>query len=285
MLNIDLNQGFGDFDNYKLFKFPDNSIKFELKNETKAFNSGTDIDPSQIRVSISLRNSEDLIVLGLVKSVIDNIYRACKMPTILYIKYMMYQQDDRLFKIQESFGLKYVCNLINSMNFTFVEIFHPHSDKVEFINNLEIIDNLGFIKTFLTKMDIDRIKEDHVWVVPDAGAFKTQFKQLEKLGIKNFITCSKSRDHASGEIETIVHTEDLTGKNCYIIDDICLGGRTFMNIAQELKNKNANDLELVVSHGIFNNGINHLLKFFKTIYTTDSICTLPESENLKIFKL
>ena len=36
---IDLRQGFGDFKDYKLFKFPDGSIKFELKKKMIENNS------------------------------------------------------------------------------------------------------------------------------------------------------------------------------------------------------------------------------------------------------
>src|SRR5690606_17953064 len=116
------------------------------------------------------------------------------------------------------------------------EIFHPHSDKVEFIDNVYISDNTKVIEWAIR--DIAETKKDLiplVWVIPDSGAFKTQFKQIEKLGYPDFITCMKSRNHGSGEITTVVNCEDLQGKDCFIVDDICLGGRTFRNIALELK--------------------------------------------------
>ena len=94
----------------------------------------------------------------------------------------------------------------------------------------------------------------------------------------------KSRSHGTGEIETIVSCEDLQGKDCFIIDDICLGGRTFVNIAQKLKEKNCGKLFLIVTHGIFNYGIDNLLEYFENIYTTDSICTL-ESDRLSIYNV
>jgi ribose-phosphate pyrophosphokinase len=268
---LDLRQGFGDFPEYKLFKFPDNSIKFELKSS----------DPVT-RVITTLRTNDDIIALAFVKDVIDHSQKGNPM---LIITYMMYQQDDRRFKAEESFGLKIVSNFINSMNWEMVMIYHPHSDKVEFINKCIIRSNREFLEHSIAEIKASKGDDTPLtWVIPDSGAFKTQFKQIEKLNYPNFITCMKSRDHATGEIKTIVNTEDLQGNDCFIVDDICLGGRTFKNIAQELKAKNCGKLYLIVSHGIFNYGVEDLLEVFDTIYTTDSICT-TEHERLKVRKL
>ena len=64
--------------------------------------------------------------------------------------------------------------------------------------------------------------------------------------------------------------DDLKGDDCVIVDDICDGRRTFIGIAQELKKKNAGDIYLCVTHGIFSYGFDELKKYFKKIYCTDS---------------
>ncbi len=277
---LDLRQGFGEFEQYKLSKFPDNSIKFILKEDIE--NRFTSVPTIIVRTR--LISNDDIIVLALVKDVIDNKYVNVK--TILKIDYMMYQQDDRRFKTEESFGLKVISNFINSMKWDKVEIFHPHSDKVEFIDNCIITSNQSFVEDAI--LDIDSYKEyfdlKPYWVIPDSGAFKTQFKQIENIEYPNFITCMKSRNHETGGIETVVNTDNLLGRNCFIVDDICLGGRTFIQIAQKLREKNCGKLYLIVSHGVFNQGIEHLLEHFDYIYTTDSICNI-EHEKLKIYKL
>lgn len=265
-MRLDLRNGFGNFEHYNLFKFPDNSVKFESKNKSL----------SVTEVLITLRNSDDIISLLMISDVFK---RTQKIKPNLFITYMMYQQDDRLFIESESFGLKAICNLLNTLNFDKISIFHPHSDKVELLNNCEIIDNFEFVKDSISKLS-----SNAYWVIPDSGAFKTQFKQIEKLKYDNFITCMKSRNHSTGDIETIVNCEDLQGKDCFIVDDICLGGRTFVNIAQKLKEKNCGKLFLIVSHGVFNYGIDSLLEYFESIYTTDSICTL-ESDKLFIHNI
>jgi len=266
---LDLRQGFGDFSNYKLTKFPDNSIKFELKT-LKIVSE----------IITTLRTNDDIITLLMVVDVLKRTNH-CQVPN-LTITYMMYQQDDRLFNSSESFGLKVVAKLINSCEFNIVKIFHPHSDKVEFIDNCIILSNQSFIEDIIVE-NFDR--ENTFWVIPDSGAYKTQFKQIQNIEYPNFITCMKSRDHSTGEITTVVNTDDLGGKDCFIIDDICLGGRTFKNIAAELKKKNCGKIYLIVSHGIFNHGVDELLEVFDKIFTTDSICTLPKSDKLEIYEI
>ena len=277
---LDLRQGFGEFKQYKLSKFPDNSVKFILKEDIE--NRFTSVPTIVVRTR--LLSNDDIIALALVKDVIDNKYVNVK--TILKIDYMMYQQDDRRFKTEESFGLKVISNFINSMKWDKVEIFHPHSDKVEFIDNCIITSNQSFVEDAI--LDINSYKEyfdlKPYWVIPDSGAFKTQFKQIENIEYPNFITCMKSRNYETCDIETVVNTDNLLGRDCFIVDDICLGGRTFIQIAQKLREKNCGKLYLIVSHGVFNQGIEHLLEHFDYIYTTDSICSI-EHRKLKIYKL
>ena len=275
---LDLRQGFGEFEQYKLSKFPDNSIKFILKEDIE--NRFTSVPTIVVRTR--LISNDDIIALALVKDVIDNKYVNVK--TILKIDYMMYQQDDRRFKTEESFGLKVISNFINTMKWDKIKIFHPHSDKVEFIDNCIITSNQSFVEDAILDVRSYTFNRFPYWVIPDSGAFKTQFKQIENIEYPNFITCMKSRNHETGDIETVVNVGDLSGQACFIVDDICLGGRTFIQIAQKLREKNCGELYLIISHGVFNQGIEHLLEYFDYIYTTDSICNI-EHEKLKIYKL
>ena len=275
---LDLRQGFGEFEQYKLSKFPDNSIKFILKEDIE--NKFTSVPTIVVRTR--LISNDDIIALALVKDVIDNKYVSVK--TMLKIDYMMYQQDDRRFKTEESFGLKVISNFINTMKWGKVEIFHPHSDKVEFIDNCIITSNQSFVEDAILDVRSYTFNRFPYWVIPDSGAFKTQFKQIENIEYPNFITCMKSRNHETGGIETVVNVGDLSEQACFIVDDICLGGRTFIQIAQKLREKNCGELYLIISHGVFNQGIEHLLEYFDYIYTTDSICNI-EHEKLKIYKL
>ena len=91
------------------------------------------------------------------------------------------------------------------------------------------------------------------------------------------VECSKKRNVKNGKLEGFkVYEDNLSGKDCLIVDDICDGGGTFIGLAEELKKKNAGHLYLAVSHGIFNKGVDVLNKCFTKIYTTDSFRDVGE---------
>ncbi len=124
----------------------------------------------------------------------------------------------------------------------------------------------------------------------DAGASKKINSLGEFLysnGWTNFdiIQCNKKRNVSNGNIEGFeVFTDDLQGLPCFISDDICDGGASFIHAAKALKEKNCGDLYLFVTHGIFSKGFDELNKYFKKIYTTNSFSDV-ENENVKQFKL
>jgi len=63
-----------------------------------------------------------------------------------------------------------------------------------------------------------------------------------------------------------------------IIDDICDGGRTFVELAKVIKeNQSDAKIYLIVTHGIFSAGFNDLNKFFEKIFTTNSISDRVEN--------
>jgi len=56
------------------------------------------------------------------------------------------------------------------------------------------------------------------------------------------------------------------GKNLVIVDDICDGGRTFIELARVLKEKGANKVALYVTHGIFSQGLDVLKEHIDHVY-------------------
>lgn len=200
----------------------------------------------------------------------------------LYTPYVVGARSDRSFEGGDNNYLKQViCPIINTQKFKSVTVLDPHSDCLEMGLN-------GFKKETMSKllnwMDIEYKSKridchafGGVWISPDAGASKKIFKLAEKHNYKgDIITCSKDRD-ASGKLtKTIVPMQHSTyeNKNFVIIDDICDGGRTFINIAEKIRvmypDKDTSKIYLIVTHGIFSNGFEELSKYFSGIYCTNS---------------
>ncbi len=196
----------------------------------------------------------------------------------LYIPYCIGGRSDR--KFQEG-GVNYIktviAPIINLQNFGEVTIMDPHSDVLEAcINNFVKVYNFG-----VAKMALDDViggemgaKDNLCLVSPDAGAYKKIFDVATWFGIDKIITATKVRDLKTGKI---LHTEvpvlDQHNDIKYVIvDDICDGGRTFIEIAKAIKGSRPTaKIYLVITHGIFSAGFSDLGDYFDGIYTTNSI--------------
>jgi ribose-phosphate pyrophosphokinase len=160
-----------------------------------------------------------------------------------------------------------------------VFVFDAHSEVTPaLLNNCEVISNHTFINKVL-KIIGSNVK----LISPDGGALKKIYKVSEFLGGVDVVECSKSRDVKTGRLSGFkVYADDLQGADCLIVDDICDGGGTFLGLAEELKKKNAGNLYLAISHGIFNKGFEELEKHFTKIFTTNSFKDIQEQSVIQI---
>jgi ribose-phosphate pyrophosphokinase len=110
-------------------------------------------------------------------------------------------------------------------------------------------------------------------ISPDAGALKKIYDVAKHFGISNVTTASKVREMSTGTIlRTELPTMDLRGiEHIIVIDDICDGGRTFIELAKAIKEITEIPIYLIVTHGIFSAGYDELGKYFSGVYTTNSI--------------
>jgi len=214
--------------------------------------------------------------LGVLAVAVDALRRlASPLSLDLYIPYFPGARQDRVANPGEALTVKVYADMINAMGFSNVTIFDPHSDVTPaLIDRCEIITNHGFVKACLNQIYDNDSKacEDGSYIIsPDAGANKKAYELMKELDHPHLIKCDKIRNTKTGELTGFtVYADDLKGKDCIIVDDICDGGGTFVGLAKELKKKGTGDLYLIVSHGIFSKGFYDLENQFKEIYTTDS---------------
>jgi len=275
-MKLDLTQGICKNDQYDAWIFPGGEIHVKIKNFD---NTGGD----NIEIVTRLNCSDDIMLLLLVSDILKKDYS--EHYRYLFIPYMPYQQADRDFSTGECFSLKTVANLINSMEFNKVYVYLNHSDVTPaLINNCTVIDDSTFIRFVISDLEsIGFLESELIILSPDSGAFKRVFKLCEKLGFKGRVeTCSKSRDYT-----TQLPTQKIPSFDKFspvlIVDDISLGGRTFINIAKEIENP----CYLAVSHGVFDSGgygdpMPALEAAFSRIYTTDSRKKSDEYVNDKV---
>lgn len=230
----------------------------------------------EVMISARLNNSDDVMKLLLA---VDALRRNGSKNISVLIPYLPYARQDRVMVGGEPLSIKVMCNLINSCGFDKVYIFDVHSEvSLALLDNCELITNSSLAKKVLHN------HSDYLLVSPDAGALKKIYKLAEALQYtSDIVLCNKVRDVSNGKIKQItVDQDDLDGKACFIIDDICDGGATFIGVAKELKKRNAGKVSLIVSHGIMSHGETELAEWIDHIYTTDSI---KDSESTLISRI
>lgn len=205
----------------------------------------------------------------------------------LYTPYIMGARSDRKFEEGGNNYLKdVICPIINSLNFKSVTCIDPHSDVLEAcIKGFRKLSNLELIRFSLFDLlpgpgfiNPD-VLNNIILVSPDAGASKKIYKLAEQIGYKgDIITCSKDRDIDGKLTKLVIPVSTVVHKDYIIIDDICDGGATFLQIAKTLKPRlhSSNKLFLIVTHGIFSKGFTELSKYFDGIYCTNSYQETPD---------
>ena len=181
-------------------------------------------------------------------------------PKKLTMPYIPHARQDREVS-GRLFTLKAFAKAINSLNFSEVEVYDPHSDV-----SRALIDRISCCySAFLVSYENSAI------MYPDAGAAK---KYSFAEGVESPIIGSKHRNE-DGRIDSYELSNFKEGtKRVIIRDDICSYGGTFVAAAQELHKRGVEDITLVVTHCENNILKGELLNHIDRVFTTDSIFTL-----------
>lgn len=199
----------------------------------------------------------------------------------LKVPYFLGARSDRRFV---EGGTAYLRNviapLINELDFDRVEILDPHSDVVE-----AVIDGYWAMELEIPFHEwvYEQLLERHNdtpgfirLVSPDAGSLKKIYKIAGCLGYEGeVIVAQKHREVSTGKIlSTTVPLDVNEHKDSIfvIFDDICDGGRTFIEIAKVIKATFPSaPVYLAITHGIFSAGFTELAEYFTHIFTTNSV--------------
>lgn len=281
MAILDLRKGITKNEEYDAFIFPGGEVHFKLHKPAVLYVS------NGIRIISRVNSANDLMFLILVVETIRKDGYTGKLEVVL--PYMPYQQADRDFSLGECFSLQTVCKILNTLDVDRFFIFDPHSDvSPALLHKTTVLDNSAYVKDILIHLNKDNegdtLKESLVIISPDAGAYKKIGKLCSKLGWEGeLVAANKYRSISTGNIESLeLSKQDFNGKDVLIIDDICIGGRTFIELAKKLREKNAGKIYLAISHGVFSNGFRDLNQYFEEIFCTDSFFNIEDPNFLLI---
>lgn len=253
--------------------------KSHLKYEVSNFPDGQQNIKLVVEPGASMENSGAWIVsrfnsfkdLELIICITKDLRKLGCKSIKLHIPYILGARSDRKFEEGgNSYLVDVVAPILNAQGFDEVACFDPHSDvAAACINNLTITKQFGLFWYSNIK------RNSFILVSPDAGAAKKIYDFAKAIDYTGpIVEARKHRDVITGNItHTTVPLDgvDVGDKDILIVDDICDGGHTFIEMAKEIRKTHKNPIKLMVSHGIFSAGFGELQQYFETIYTTNSV--------------
>lgn len=227
-------------------------------------------------ISYKYTGDKSLLELYFVKKYLDQISLK---PSHLTITYMPYSRMDRS-ENESPFTLKYVSDLINSLEFDVVKIIEPHSDVTPALLNRSksFYANFDYLSTLVNDSIINPEK-DYI-VFPDSGASK----RYSKMKYPNILIGHKERDFQTGQIHNLQIIGDLKQdpETAIIVDDLSSYGGTFVHTSKKLREIGFQKIYLLVCHTEDNIFKGELFDHIDHLYTTDSLLTnLFDSHNQK----
>jgi len=175
----------------------------------------------------------------------------------LFVPYLPHARQDRICRPGESFSLKCLSDIINSLKLASVIVTDVHSSVA-----IKQINNCVNLNVDVDEHLPENIKEQIACVLaPDEGAFDRARNAAERLKVGVY-HCKKER--MGSNVKVTLPNHDFSNENILIIDDICDGGRTFIELAKKL-NVPKEQMNLYVTHGLFTKGLTELQKYYNYI--------------------
>ncbi len=253
---------------FKSWDFPDGAVGFRLEGYS---------DPTPTTIVARIQSSRDFVELIMA---VDALREQNAPTPRLVLPCVPNQRQDRACVNGEPVGILAFARQIVALGIKHVTMFDPHSEVTPAVfkalgMSVTVHSQATVVGRFdaLNKRLLDIMT---VFVSPDAGANKKTSDLATIYNHSTFIRADKLRDLATGKIKEIVVVnprEEVEGRDCVIMDDLCDAGGTFIGLAAALKAKGARRVELYVTHGLFTKGVNALFPGIDAVWTTNSYRT------------
>lgn len=206
---------------------------------------------------------------------------------LLYLPYLPHGRADRVFEYGNGFPLNLFLEAISWM---FDEIFltDPHSNYYEIFKGCDdtIVFNVKPQHQCFIEVAGRDIQSGDILVAPDKGALSKIYKLQQALDVRTIATfvveAGKKRDIETGRIiETTLPDFDFKGKTVYIIDDIGDGLGTFVPLAEKLKERGSETINLYITHLIASKGLEVLKGKIDKLYVPQIVGDFINLENVR----
>lgn len=196
-----------------------------------------------------------------------------KARRITVIMPFLYESRQHKRSSRESLDCALALQELVQMGVDNIITFDAHDPRVQNAIPLKgfetILPNYQFIKALLQNVDNLKCDPDHLMVIsPDEGATGRAIYLATVLGV-DVGMFYKRRDYTKivdGRNPIVAHDflgSDLNGKDAIIVDDMISSGESMIDVAKQLKKRNANRIFIVSTFGLFTNGLEKFDQAYK----------------------
>jgi len=203
----------------------------------------------------------------------------------------LYESRQHRRSSRESLDCAFALQELMNMGVDNVLTFDAHDPRVQNAVPLTGFDNImptyQFVKSLLRSTDDLMIDSDHMMVIsPDEGAMQRAiyFANVLEVDIGMFY---KRRDYSvvvDGRNPIVAHEflgDTVDGKDVLIIDDMISSGDSMLDVARELKRRNAKRVFCISTFGMFTNGLETFDKAYEDgliyrVFTTNCTYQNPD---------
>lgn len=215
----------------------------------------------------------------------DALQRLGVKRIIAVIPWLGYSKQDKVFRSGEPLSVKVVAKMLQVVPLEKVITFDLH--------NLAIP---GFFEVPVVNLSGRQVFKDHcrklvnsktMIAAVDAGSVKSSERFSEDLGGVPLVYMNKVRDLVTGKVEYKRISEEVSGKEILIKDDLISTGSTLVAAAKFLQEAGAKKINVCATHHLFVPGAQEKLDKtgIKQIIITDTIEPKSTSSKLKVISV
>lgn len=208
---------------------------------------------------------------------IDAFRRSSARRITAVLPYFGYARQDRRAQGRTPISAKLIANLITEAGANRVLTLDLHAGQIQGFFDIPT-DNLYAVPVMARDIRAHHKDTSSIMVVsPDVGGV-VRARALAKRLDDSLLAIVDKRRERPGESEVMNVIGDVSGKNCFLIDDIVDSGGTLCNAADAIIAKGAKSVTAYITHGVLTgNSVARIEASNLTeLVTTDSIQPTPE---------
>jgi ribose-phosphate pyrophosphokinase len=257
------------------------------RNETITFSEGNTF----VRVQENVRGRKVYLVQSTVFPAndhfmellfwIDALKRASADSVTAIIPYFSYAKGDKKDEPRVSIRARVCSDAIEAAGADRVVTMDLHSPQIQGFFRIPV-DNLYALPVLCERIKEMKLK-NMIIVSPDTG-FAAQARRYASYLRTSVAIGDKERVAHDEKAEVLEIIGDVEGKTAIIVDDFTISGGTLVRAALRLKEKGANEIYAMISHGVFAAGSMERIDDspIKKVIVTDTVENQPVKMSQKI---